>query len=119
MAPSDTPRRSVDSLEKWGVLLTEVELEAGKIRLLAREISLHGGDCLGYLRRRGAGFGAGQPAQQNARGRFCASSRQLEASDAHIVPSDATKAACGFEDEIMVRPLAHHIALAFGLSWNS
>jgi hypothetical protein len=38
-APSDPPRRGIDLLEER-VLLTEVEPEAGKIRLLAFEIAL-------------------------------------------------------------------------------
>lgn len=61
-APSDPPCRGIDLLEER-ILLAEVELEAGKIRLLALEIALHGGDGLDYLRRGRAAFGAGQPAQ--------------------------------------------------------
>src|SRR5207247_4926771 len=56
LAPSDPPCRSIDAPEEW-VLLTEVELEPGKIRLLALEITLHSGDRLGHLRDGRAGFG--------------------------------------------------------------
>jgi hypothetical protein len=80
---------------------------------LALEIALHGGDCLDYLWRRRAAFRAGQPAQQSSFGRFRAFCRQLKARDTHVVPGDAAKAAGSFEDEIMMRCLAHHIALAF------
>ena len=41
------------------VLRAEIELEAGKIRLLALEIAFHGGDGRGHLRRGRAGFYAG------------------------------------------------------------
>jgi hypothetical protein len=56
--PPNPPCRSIDLLEERS-LLTEVELEAGKIRLFAFEITLHGGDCFGRRRRGCAGFGAG------------------------------------------------------------
>src|SRR6516165_2362886 len=49
-SPADLPRRGVDALEER-VLFTEVECEAGKIRLLARKIAFHCCDCLGHLRR--------------------------------------------------------------------
>src|SRR6266851_1221892 len=105
-------RRGIDLLEER-VLLAEVERDAGKIRLLAVEIAPHGGDRLGDFGHGRAGLGAGHPAQQNAFGRFGASGRQLEARDAHIAPGDAAVAAAGFEDEIMLRCLAHHMAPAF------
>src|ERR1700719_4319559 len=117
-APSDPPRRSIDLLEER-VLPAEVELKAGKIRLLALEIALHGGDCLDHLWRRRAAFRAGQPTQQSSFGRFRAFCRQLKARDTHVVPGDAAKTADSFEDEIMMRCLAHHIALAFDLPSNS
>ena len=60
-APSDLPRRRIDLLEER-VLLAEVECEAGKIRFLALELALHGGDGLDHLRRRRAAFGTGRPA---------------------------------------------------------
>lgn len=36
-----------------------------------------------------------------------------EACDAHFVPGDATEADCSFENEMMVRCLAHHVTLIF------
>jgi hypothetical protein len=57
VAPSDMPRRGIDALEEW-VLLAEVEPEAGKIRLLALKIALHGGDTLSTF---SAQFGLRQP----------------------------------------------------------
>jgi hypothetical protein len=48
------------------VLRAEIELEAGKICLLALEIAFHGGDGLGHLRRGRAGFYAGRPAEQQS-----------------------------------------------------
>src|SRR5215472_17470817 len=110
-APSDLSNRGVDAL-KEGVLLAEVELEHGKIRLLAFEISPYSGDRLGHLRRGPTGFCAGHLAQKNSFGRCGALRRQLEARDARAVPGDSAKAACGFENEIMVCP-AHHMALTF------
>src|SRR5271166_4451432 len=65
------------------------------------------------LTRWRAAFATGHPAQQSSIGRLRASCRQLEARDAHVAPGDAAKAACGFEDKIMVRTLAHHMALEF------
>src|SRR5436853_527150 len=49
-------------------------------------------------------------AQQKPLGRCGAFCRQLEARDAHVIPGDAAKAACRFEDEIMVRRPAHRLA---------
>jgi len=49
-APSDLPRRGINTLEEC-VLLAEVQLEPGKICLLALEIALYSGDRLGHLRR--------------------------------------------------------------------
>src|SRR6202045_2767645 len=112
VAPSNPPRRSIDSLEEC-VLLTEVEPEAGKIHRLALEITLHSSDRLDHLWRGRARLGARDPAQQNSFGRFGASCRQLEARDAHLVPGDAAEAPCGFKDQIMVRCLAHQMAFAF------
>ena len=57
--------------------------------------------------------GAGQPAQESSFGRVRAFCRQLKARDAHVIPGDAAKAAFRVENEIMVRCLAHHMALAF------
>ena len=59
-APSDLPRRGINTLEKW-VLLAEVELEPGKICLLTLEIVLCSGDRLSHLGRGRARFGAGRP----------------------------------------------------------
>jgi hypothetical protein len=58
-APPDPPGRRVNALEER-ILLAEVEPDAGKIRLLALEIALCGGDCFGHLRRGSARFCAGQ-----------------------------------------------------------
>ena len=80
-APSDPPRRAINTLEEC-VLLAEVQLEPGKIRLLSLEIALHGGDRLGDFGGRRGGLGAGDPAQQKAFGRLGAFGRQLEARDA-------------------------------------
>jgi hypothetical protein len=52
------------------VLRAEIELEAGKIRLLALEIAFHGGDGRGHLRRGRAGFYAGA---RRSNSRFVAS----------------------------------------------
>lgn len=104
--PTDPPRRIIDLLKKRG-LLTEVEPEAGKIRLLAIEITLRGGDRFNYLWRRPARFGVWQPAQQISFGRFGAARRQLEARDADVVPRDTTETGCSFEDKIMVHCMAH------------
>src|SRR5262249_6256327 len=112
VAPSDPSSRDVDALEEW-VLLAEVELEPGKIRLLAVEIAPYSSDRLGHLRRGRAGLCASRPAHQNAFGRFGGFCRQLEARDARVVPGDAAKAAPGFENKIMVCCLAHRMALAF------
>src|SRR5215469_12392564 len=103
--------RGVDALKEW-VLLAEVELEHGKIRLLAFEIAPYSSDRLGHLWRGRAGFCAGHLAQQHSLGRCGALRRQLEARDARAVPGDPAKAARSFENEIMVCP-AHHMALAF------
>src|SRR5271166_4781417 len=73
-APPDLPRRIINLLEER-VLITEVELEARKIRFLALEIALHGGHRLVHFRRGCAGFGAGQPTQQHSLGCFRASCR--------------------------------------------
>ena len=75
VAPSDPARRFIDALEEW-VRFTEVQLEAGKIGLLALEIALHSGDGLGHLRCGCAGFDAGRTVQQSAFGRFRAFGRQ-------------------------------------------
>src|SRR5262249_7704415 len=110
-APSDPSSRGVDALKEW-VLLAEVKLEHGKIRLLAFEIAPHSRDRLGHLRRGRPGLCAGQLAQQHSFGRARALCRQLEARDARAVPGDPAKAARSFENETMVCP-AHHMALAF------
>src|SRR5215831_10984697 len=78
------PRAGIDA-EQHDRYLTEVQLEAGKIGLLALEIALYGSDGLGHLRCGHAGFDAGRTAQQSSFGRFRAFGRQLEARDAHIV----------------------------------
>src|SRR5215472_15106317 len=116
-APSDLSSRGVDALKEW-ILLAEVELEHGKIRLIAFEIAPYSGNRLGHLRRGRAGFCAGQLAQQNSFGRCGALCRQLEARDAHAVPGDPAKAARGFENKIMVCP-AHHMALAFSICYGA
>jgi len=95
------------------VLLGEIELKPGKIRLLAFEIAPYNCDRLGHLRCGRGGCCAGRPAQQASFGRFGAFSRQLEARDARVVPGDAAKAAPSFANKIMVCRLAHHMALAF------
>ena len=111
-APSDQPRRGINTLEER-VLLTEVELDPGKIRLLALEIALYSGDRPRDLRRGRARFGAGRSAEQHSLGPVTAFCRQLEARDAHVVPGDPAKAAPRFENKIMVCRLAHRMALAF------
>src|SRR5215471_20885121 len=58
--PSDPAHRGIDAL-KEGVLFAEVELEAGKICLLAFEIAPHNGDCFGHLWRGLAGFCPWEP----------------------------------------------------------
>src|SRR5215472_15254664 len=116
-APSDLSSRGVDALKEW-ILLAEVELEHGKIRLIAFEIAPYSGNRLGHLRRGRAGFCAGQLAQKNSFGRCGALCRQLEARDAHAVPGDPAKAARGFENKIMVCP-AHHMALAFSICYGA
>jgi hypothetical protein len=94
-----------------GVLPVEVKRDLGKIRLLARKITLHRGDCRDHRPRGHGGVGAGHPAQQDSFRRLSAVCRQLEACDADVAPSDATEAAGGFEDDIVLRGLAHHPAL--------
>ena len=101
VAPSDPSSRGVDALEEW-VLRAEVELEPGKICLLAVEIAPYSSDRLGHLRCGRAGLCAGRPAQQVSFGRFGASCRQLEARDARVVPGDPASAAPSFENKIMV-----------------
>src|SRR5215468_82516 len=116
-APSDLSSRGVDAFKEW-VLLAEVELEHGKIRLIAFEIAPYSGDRIGHLRRGRAGFCAGHLAQQNSFGRCGALCRQLEARDAHAVPGDPAKAARGFENKIMVCP-GHPMALAFSICYGA
>jgi len=96
--PFDLSRRGINTLEERG-LLTEVELEPGKIRLLALKIALYSGDSFDHLRRGRARFGAGRSAEQHSLGPVTAFCRQLEARDAQVVPSDPAKTAPGFENK--------------------
>ncbi len=67
--PADTPCRRINIPEE-GILTGKIEFDAGKIRLLALEIALHRSDRLEHSRRRCAGFGIRQAAQQQPFGRF-------------------------------------------------
>src|SRR5262249_53617299 len=109
-APSDLPCCRIDPLEER-VLLAEVELEAGKVRLLAREIALHGSDRCGHLRRGRTGLGARYPPPQHPLGGLRAACRQLEMRDARVVPRDAAEAASGFEDDVRLRSPVHDLVL--------
>src|SRR5579883_3460962 len=108
--PSDPPHRGVDFCEER-VLLAQIELNRGKIRLFAVEIALCGGDGVGHLRRGLTGRSTGHAPPQKPFGRFGAPCRQLEACDADVVPGDTAIAARSFEDEITVRLPAHHLTL--------
>src|ERR1700722_18106091 len=114
VAPADAPRGCINLLEEV-VLPVEIELDIRELDLLAREIALYAGDCISDLWRRRSRFRAGQASQQTPFGRFGALSRQLEPRDADAAPGDAASAARGFEDEIVVRCLAHGMTPAFNI----
>jgi hypothetical protein len=112
VTPTDAACGYIDFLEER-ILLTEIEMEARKIDLLAIEISLRSHDGLGYLRRGSPGLRTGQTTQQIPLRRFRSLRGQLESLYTNAIPPDPAKATRGFENQILVRRLAHGTVTGF------